>query len=80
MAKALIADGANVNIRNNDGDTPLMSNFSVEAAKLLVAAGADVHAKNHEGKTALDCAKDLEPNGERVKFLESVMKTKTAKP
>jgi len=80
VAKALIEEGADVNIRNNDGNTPLMKNFSVEAAKLLVAAGADVHAKNHEGKTALDFARQLEPEGERVKFLLSVESAKAGRP
>lgn len=80
VAKALIEDGADVNIRNNDGDTPLMRNFSVDAAKLLVAAGADVHAKNHEGKTALDFARQLEPDGERVKFLLSAESAKAGRP
>ena len=80
VAKALIEEGADVNIRNNDGDTPLMKNFSVEAAKLLVAAGADVHAKNHEGKTALDFARQLEPDGERVKFSLSVESAKAGRP
>jgi ankyrin repeat protein len=80
VAKALIGEGADVNIRNNDGNTPLMANFSVEAAKLLVAAGADVHAKNHEGKTALDFARQLEPEGERVKFLLSVESAKAGRP
>jgi len=80
VAKALIAEGADVNIRNNGGNTPLMENFSVQAAKLLVAAGADVHAKNHQGKTALDFARQLEPEGERVKFLLSVESAKARRP
>jgi ankyrin repeat protein len=80
VAKALIEDGADVNVRNNDGETPLMRNFSVEAAKLMIGAGADVRAKNHEGKTALDFARQLEPEGERVKFLLSVESAKAGRP
>jgi ankyrin repeat protein len=80
VTKALIEDGADVNMRNNDGDTPLMSNFSVGVAKLLVAAGAEVHAKNHEGKTALDFARQLKPEGERVKFLLSLESAKAGRP
>jgi len=79
VARALIEDGANVNIRNANGETPLMRNFSAEAAKLLVAAGADIHARNNEGKTALDLARELEPDGERVRFLESVLKSEPRK-
>jgi len=79
VARALIEDGANVNIKNANSETPLMRNFSVEVAKLLVTAGADIHARNNDGKTALDLARDLEPNGERVRFLESVLKAEGKK-
>lgn len=72
VARALIEDGADVNIRNKVGETPLMSNFSVAAAKLLVAAGADIHAKDDQGKTALDHARELEPEGDRVKYLKAL--------
>ena len=80
VAKALIEEGADVNTRNNDGNTPLMENFSVGVAQLLVAAGADVHLKNHEGKIALDLARQLEPDGARVKFLLSVESAKAGHP
>jgi len=79
VARALIEDGANVNIKNANGETPVMRNFSAEVAKLLVAAGADIHARNNDGKTALDLARDLEPDGERVRFLESVLRAEGKK-
>ena len=61
-----------MNIRNKVGETPLMSNFSVAAAKLLVPAGADIHAKDDRGKTALDHARELEPEGDWVKYLKAL--------
>lgn len=80
VARALIRDGANVNLRNANGETPLMSNFSAEVAKLLVAAGADVTVRNLYGKTALDMAQEMEPGGERAKFLKAVNSAKSAHP
>ncbi|MCL2335621.1 MAG: ankyrin repeat domain-containing protein, partial [Endomicrobia bacterium] len=50
--KLLIANGADVNSRNNAGETPLM-NASPEAAEVLIKAGADINAKNNAGLTVL---------------------------
>lgn len=50
----LISAGANVNVRNGDGMTPLhlAALFGrLETAKILVRAGADATATNSEGKT-----------------------------
>jgi ankyrin repeat protein len=72
IVRVLIENGADVNLRNAKGETPLMANFDLDAAKLLVAAGADVTLRDTTGKTALDHARDLEPDGERTKFLAAV--------
>jgi ankyrin repeat protein/WD40 repeat protein len=59
-ASILLAHLANVNAKNNDGDTALMyaARWSdAERAKLLVERGADLHAKNKKGETALDITK-----------------------
>lgn len=53
--KALEA-GANVNARDEDGETPLMRARTLEQTKLLIAAGADVNARSKYGDTALICA------------------------
>lgn len=63
IVKALIKDGANVNAKNDQGWTALMSalandaNSNSEIIKILIEAGADVKAKNNKGITARDLAK-----------------------
>ena len=54
-ASVLIASGAKINAKDDDGDTPLHMIFppSLEIARLLVENGADVNAKDKEGWTAL---------------------------
>ena len=56
VVNALIAAGADVNSRSNDGSTSLtVAAFrgNLGCAKALIAAGADVNAKNNSGDTAL---------------------------
>lgn len=56
--KQLIADGANVNIIDQDGWTPLMfaSYCTLEMVQVLLAAGAIVDVKSKVGQTALSLA------------------------
>lgn len=52
----LLRDGADLNARNEIGDTPLMSaalQADAELLEILLRAGADVNAANPEGVTAL---------------------------
>lgn len=58
--KQLIADGANVNIIDADGWTPLMfaSYCTLEMVQVLLAAGAIVDVKSKVGQTALSLAQD----------------------
>ena len=65
--KAAIAEGADVNAKDRDGNTPLIDAIGdvdcsylgeIEVIKALLESGADVHAKGEYG-TALDVAKRI---------------------
>jgi ankyrin repeat protein len=63
--KALLAAGADVNAKDNEGKTALREaawKGGADSLKALIAAGADVNAKDKEGYTALDAALDLPDN------------------
>ena len=54
VVKHLIENGANVNVQNNQGYTPLYLAVVLEhfkSAQLLFNAGADVNIKDNEGKS-----------------------------
>ena len=59
IVELLIAKGANVNTKTDEGSTPLHSataNEHENIAELLIEKGADVNAKDNKGRTALHCA------------------------
>lgn len=71
VSKLLIANGADVNAQNRDGDTPLIEaakGADKELVELLVASGADVNAKGRDDLTALDNAAQ-QGRTDIVKFL-----------
>ncbi|KAL6589278.1 ankyrin repeat-containing domain protein [Neocallimastix sp. 'constans'] len=55
--KVLIEKGANLNIKNNDGETPLLllcyKQYKYNILKFFIDNGADVNIKNNKGETAL---------------------------
>ena len=59
LIRALINAGADVNVTDADGDTPLMLSAMAskkETIRLLLDKGADINARTSEGTTALYCA------------------------
>ncbi len=58
----LVAHGANINVANKSGETPLHSACklfkSVEQIERIIELGADPTLKDHDGKTAID---DIDP-------------------
>ena len=53
IAQLLIKKGANPNIKNNKGKTPLHLTRQLKTAKLLIESEADVNAKDDNGRTFL---------------------------
>ncbi|KAF9335913.1 hypothetical protein BG006_010338 [Podila minutissima] len=57
LAKYLIQEKhANVNIEDEEGDTPLFACETTEMIDLLLENGANLHHKNQEGRNAADTA------------------------
>jgi TIR domain/Ankyrin repeats (3 copies)/Ankyrin repeats (many copies)/Ankyrin repeat len=58
-AARLLGQGAGVDTKNNQGDTPLMlatKSGKIDTVKLLIEKGANLEAKNNVGETALIAA------------------------
>jgi hypothetical protein len=72
IVRLIVAKGANVNARDKDGNTALISVAvfeNADALQALIDAGADVNAKNKQGVTALmRAAKDGELPNIKVLF------------
>jgi uncharacterized protein len=71
LAQLLIARGANVNCRGEEGGSPLhevAGNGQLEFAKLLLDHGANLNAKDDNGKTPLTIALEYKQT-EMAKFL-----------
>jgi uncharacterized protein DUF6438/ankyrin repeat protein len=51
--RLLAQAGANVNARDNEGNTPLHKSFRVGVARELLKLGADVNARNNDGETPI---------------------------
>ena len=65
IMQLLIDSGANINVQDSLGYTPLMwatLQEDLEAVKLLVNSGADISIENNRGDTAIDLAITYESN------------------
>ncbi len=75
LAKA-IKNGADVNAKDEVGNTPLMlaaSFCSLEVAKLLIDKGADINSKNSGGVTALLMATKLPVHKDSVEMVKLLL-------
>ena len=75
VIRILLARGANPNVQNGQGDTPLIcatkyAGGKMATVKLLIEAGTDIAIKDDEGKTALDYAKAKDQQ-EAIALLEN---------
>ncbi len=76
LARWLLEQGADVNRKNRFGDTalaaicrPPLQGHWVAATELLIAHGANPMIKNDEDESALDLARKIPANWERVRHL-----------
>jgi ankyrin repeat protein len=51
--RSLVKAGADVNARDNDGNTPLHETFLTDVEEELLKLGADVNARNNDGETPI---------------------------
>jgi ankyrin repeat protein len=60
VAKALIENGADVNLTNKNGETAIFYNKNIDVIKLLISKGANINHLNNNGETALFKTSDIE--------------------
>ena len=61
MEEELLKLGADVNVRNNDGETPIFTTVDDAAIPLFIEHGADLSIRNNKGETVLEAAKNKGP-------------------
>lgn len=79
---ALIAAGADVNARGDQGGTPLFNAVvgrNVEVVKLLLSAGSNPAEKNDYGRLVVDYARNVSAPSDIVRLLESPPNARRAK-
>ena len=69
IADILIAHGADVAIKTNDGSTPLHKTTTPEMAQYFIDKGVDVNTRNDQGATAL-----MDAGFEGYEFVECLLK------
>jgi ankyrin repeat protein len=74
-AELLIANGADLNLKNSDGETPLhfaAQHDNFDMVKLLVEKGSQINAKENHGYTVLDIA-EMFVRSRRKEFLDFLL-------
>lgn len=78
-ARALIAAGANVNARDQEGRTPLHASppyalgVPFDLYQLLIDKGADVSARDAMGRSPLHAAYDIDEEGTPLRFAQTLV-------
>lgn len=76
----LISKGANVNVKDNNDDTPLhLAVGYLDVVKYLISKGANINAKCKAGKTTLDIARDRGHNNV-INYLEKELNQERGSP
>jgi len=73
VEEELLKLGANVNARNNDGETPIFTTVDNDAIPLFIAHGADLSIRNNKGETVVEAAQSKGPL--RQEALRKAMQT-----
>ncbi|GEQ70219.1 hypothetical protein JCM33374_g3895 [Metschnikowia sp. JCM 33374] len=77
LLKLLVSRGGDINIQDNEGDTPLHHVEDVETAKFIVEQlKGDYKIKNEEGQTAADYIEEEEEYPELAQYLRSLLHDK----
>lgn len=93
MVKFLLRNGADANIRNNNGETPLFAaagvsqaqvksgagGFSIKLVKLLLKYGADPTIQNKNGETVLTAEKRINWMSRKKQVEQAIQKYQTTK-
>ncbi|QPG76022.1 hypothetical protein FOA43_003408 [Brettanomyces nanus] len=80
LLEYLILKGGDVNIQDNDGDTPLHHTESLATAKLLIEKNnADYTVRNSDGQTALEALLDDNDSPELIQYLQSLQTNTSAR-
>ena len=73
VVELLLTTGADVNIRDNDGDTPLHFCERLDIADLILLAGGDMLQLNDKGESVLDKSIE-EDNDDMIIYWVSTLK------
>jgi len=60
LFKILIETNVDMNVKDENGNTPLHRITDIDVAKIFVCAGANPNIKNNNGDTPLHLSKDIE--------------------
>lgn len=73
IVRFLLVKGAEVNIKNSEGSTPLHIVTSAYIARDLISKGADIYARDNEGKTPLHRRVEF-PSVPEVQIIKELIK------